>query len=159
MLHITPLGWLVNFNTNTNKNLNTNKQAKSVYDIICTVWSILLLLIHYTVFCDSVSCQSRLQRGHVEPSLTHCRLDRLSHTIYWKSPISILGMSSYEIYIFLEKMAKLFANSGDPDQTPHSVASDQGLHYLSITLLRVFRLQIGLTMLLTIVKNQLRLSD
>ena len=25
-------------------------------------------------------------------------------------------------------MAKLFANSGDSDQTPHSVASDLGLH-------------------------------
>ena len=35
--------------------------------------------------------------------LTHCILNRLSHTIYWKSPISILGTSSYEIYIFLEK--------------------------------------------------------
>ena len=38
-------------------------------------------------------------------------------------------------------MAKLFANSGEPDQTPHSVASDLGLHCLPITLLRVFRLQ------------------
>ena len=37
------------------------------------------------------------------------------HTIYWKSPISIFGMSGYEIYIFLEKLAKLFTNSGDPD--------------------------------------------
>ena len=30
-------------------------------------------------------------------------MNKLSHTIYWKSPIWILGMSSYEIYIFLEK--------------------------------------------------------
>ena len=36
-------------------------------------------------------------------SLTHCRWNRLSHTIYWKTQISILGMSGYEIYIFLEK--------------------------------------------------------
>ena len=35
------------------------------------------------------------------------------------------------------KMAKLFANSEDPDQMPHSVASDLGLHYLLITLLGV----------------------
>ena len=34
------------------------------------------------------------------------------------------------------KMPKLFENSGYPDQTPHSVASDLGLHCLSITLLR-----------------------
>ena len=32
-------------------------------------------------------------------------------------------------------MAKVFANSADPDQTPHSVASDLGLHSLLITLL------------------------
>ena len=38
-------------------------------------------------------------------------------------------------------MAKLFANSGDPDQMPCSAASDLGLHCLPITLLRVFRLQ------------------
>ena len=38
-------------------------------------------------------------------------------------------------------MAKLFANSRDPDQTPHSTASDVGLHLLPITLLWVSRLQ------------------
>ena len=38
-------------------------------------------------------------------------------------------------------MAKLFANSGDPDQTPCSAASDLGLHCLPITLLRVSQLQ------------------
>ena len=38
-------------------------------------------------------------------------------------------------------MAKLFANSGDPDQTPHSEVSDLGLHCLPDTLLRVSRLQ------------------
>ena len=39
------------------------------------------------------------------------------------------------------KMAKLSANSGDPDQTSRSAASDQGLHCLPVTLLRVSRLQ------------------
>ena len=38
-------------------------------------------------------------------------------------------------------MAKLFANSEDPDQTPRSAASDLGLHCLPITLLGVSRLQ------------------
>ena len=46
-------------------------------------------------------------------------------------------------------MAKLFANSGDPDQTPHSVASDLGLHCLPITLLRVSRLQWVIQQILT----------
>ena len=30
-------------------------------------------------------------------------------------------------------MAKLIADSGDPDQTPHSAASDLGLHCLPST--------------------------
>ena len=34
-------------------------------------------------------------------------------------------------------MTNLFANSGDPDQTPRSALSDPGLHCLPITLLRV----------------------
>ena len=38
-------------------------------------------------------------------------------------------------------MAKLFANSGDPDQTLHSAASDLGLHCLPVTLLQVSRWQ------------------
>ena len=37
-------------------------------------------------------------------------------------------------------MVKLFANSGDPDQTPRNAASDLGLHCLAITLLGVSRL-------------------
>ena len=37
------------------------------------------------------------------------------------------------MYIFIEKKAKVFANSGDPDQTPRSAASDLDLHSLSIT--------------------------
>ena len=68
-------------------------------------------------------------------SLTHYILNRLSHTIYWKSPISILGTVCTAMR-FKEKMDKLFANSGDPDQT-----SDLGLHCLPVTLLRVSRLQ------------------
>ena len=38
-------------------------------------------------------------------------------------------------------MVELPANSGDPDQTPHSAASDLGLHCLPINLPGVSRLQ------------------
>ena len=38
-------------------------------------------------------------------------------------------------------MVELFANSGDPDQTPQSVASDLDLHCLPVTHLGVSRLQ------------------
>ena len=39
-------------------------------------------------------------------------------------------------------MAKLFANSGDPDQMLHSVVSDLGLLCLAITILWVSRLKL-----------------
>ena len=39
------------------------------------------------------------------------------------------------------KLAKLFANSEDPDQMPHSAASDLCLYSLPITLLGVSRLK------------------
>ena len=68
-----------------------------------------------------------MRRFHLS-LLSHCLLNRLSHTIYWKSSISILGTSGYEINISLEKKDTLFAYRGDPDQTPRSVASDQGQH-------------------------------
>ena len=38
-------------------------------------------------------------------------------------------------------MVELFANSGDPDQMPHSAASDLGLHCLPSTLIGMSRLQ------------------
>ena len=38
-------------------------------------------------------------------------------------------------------MAKLFANSEDPDQTLQSAVSDLGLHCLPVTLLGISRLQ------------------
>ena len=33
--------------------------------------------------------------GYISGKLTHCILNRLSHTIYWKCPISILGTPGY----------------------------------------------------------------
>ena len=56
------------------------------------------------------TARMRIARRHIfawhgsrDTFLTHCILNRLSYTIYWKSPILILGTSGYEIYIFLEK--------------------------------------------------------
>ena len=77
----------------------------------------------------------------IDCALTCCRLNELCHTIDWKILISIWGMSDYLIKMFLEKMVKLFENSGDPDQKPHSAASDLGLHCLPVTLLGISRLQ------------------
>ena len=56
------------------------------------------------------------------------------------SPDYILEDSNFDFrYVRLcdtpRKMAELFAKSGDPDQTPRSVASDLGLHCLRITVL------------------------
>ena len=57
-------------------------------------------------------------------------------------------------------MAKLFANSKDPDQTPRFVASDLGLHCLASTLLRVSRLQwVKVNVVLSILNGFLFQSD
>ena len=40
-------------------------------------------------------------------------------------------------------MVELFANSGDPGQTPHSAASDLGLHCLTMTLFRALQTKMG----------------
>ena len=55
-------------------------------------------------------------------------------------------------------MVELFANSGDPDQTPHSVASDLGLHCLPITLLRVSD-YIGLMRIYAVNKPHLNMQN
>ena len=39
-------------------------------------------------------------------------------------------------------MVELFANSGDPDQTPRSAASDLGMHCVPVILLGVSSLQL-----------------
>ena len=52
-------------------------------------------------------------------------------------------------------MAKLFANSRDPDQMSHSVASDLGLHCLSNTLLQGLQTKMGLNQLIFFVKLKL----
>ena len=61
-----------------------------------------------------------------------------STVIYWASPFVILGVPGlfcrfYSI-VFKENPV---ANNVDPDKTPHYVASDLGLHCLSMILLRV----------------------
>ena len=40
-------------------------------------------------------------------------------------------------------MVELFANNGDPDQTPQNAASDLGLHCLSITPFRGLQTTMG----------------
>ena len=48
-------------------------------------------------------------------------------------------------------MVELFTNSGYPDQRPHSVASDLGLHCLPVTLLGISRLQwVNITFLIAL---------
>ena len=42
---------------------------------------------------------------------------------------------------YLEKMAKVFANNGDPDQVPYFAASDLDLHCLPSHSFGVFRLK------------------
>ena len=67
-LDMTPLGWL-------GRKTSTQKYCTALY---CTEPLIFIL-------------------PSSQYDLTHCRLNRLPHTIYWKSPISNSGMSGFEI--------------------------------------------------------------
>ena len=72
-----------------------------------------------------------------ESVLTHCRLNELTHTIYLKILISVLGIPAMWFSYSERKLVELYANSEEPDQMPHSAASDLGLHCLPATLLGV----------------------
>ena len=68
-------------------------------------------------------------------NLTQCILIDSSTAICWTSPFVILGMSYLFCRFYPVFDAKiLLANNVDPDQMPHYVASDLGLHCLPITL-------------------------
>ena len=58
--------------------------------------------------------------------------------ICWISPFVILGVPGLLCHFYsLVSWKILLANNVEPDQTPHYVASDLGLHCLPMTLLRV----------------------
>ena len=63
--------------------------------------------------------------------LTHFRLNKLAHTIYIES-VNFMYVRLYDRDSPREKSAKLFANSGDPDQSPHSAESHRGLNCVQL---------------------------
>ena len=70
--------------------------------------------------------------------LTQCILVDYSTIVCWTSPfviLGVLGLFCHFYTIFYGKI--LLANNVDPDQKPHNVASDLGLHCLPMTLIRV----------------------
>ena len=70
----------------------------------CTSFPIMLSMVFLCgMFEGSIETGTLSTCSLSSLSLTHCRRNRLSHTIYWKTPISILDTSGYEIYILLEK--------------------------------------------------------
>ena len=80
------------FEESTDRGIMTGSQVK--------IWEILLKV--KTTLNAKNSMMSFIPY-HTPTAITHFRLNRLSHTIDWKSPMSILGTSGYEIYILLEK--------------------------------------------------------
>ena len=73
--------------------------------------------------------------------LTRCRLNNSTHCIQEDSNVNFRYAGLYDLDIPREKNVELFANSGDPDQTPRSAASDLGLQCLPFTLLEISSLQ------------------
>ena len=53
------------------------------------------------------------------------------------------GVRSILSLLFNFRWKILLANTGDPDQMPHYVASDLGLHCLPMTLLWFFQVRMG----------------
>ena len=50
------------------------------------------LLVNISLYISSI------EKKHMTVhTLAHFRLNKLPHKIYWKNPVSILGMSSYVI--------------------------------------------------------------
>ena len=64
----------------------------------------------------------------------------LFHCYILDESICDLGMSGLFCLFYSNFDGKLLANNVDPDQTPHYVASDLGLHCLLMALLWVSRL-------------------
>ena len=62
-----------------------------------------------------------------------------STVICWASPFVILECRVYFVTFILFFMEILLANTVDPDQTPHYVVSDLGLHCLPMTFLHISR--------------------
>ena len=79
-----------------------------------------------------------MEKSTEHNGLTHIILVDSSIVIYWTSPFVILGASGLFCHLYSMVMEILSANSVYPNQTPRSVASDQGLHCLPMTLLYGF---------------------
>ena len=82
----------------------------------------------------------------IEITSLECLL--LTHCILVNSSTAICGISQFVIFRVVRLLLfsicdgkPCWQNSVDPDQTPHYVASDLGLHCLPVTLLRVSRKQ------------------
>ena len=59
-----------------------------------------------------------------------------STSTLWTGPFPVCGVSGWFLYSSCNVETSEFnANSADPDQMPHSVASDLGLHCLPMSLL------------------------
>ena len=72
--------------------------------------------------------------------LTHYILVDSSTVICWMSLFVILGVLGLFFHFYSTFLWRvLLANNVDPDQMPHYVASDLGLHCLLMTLLGISR--------------------
>ena len=68
------------------------------------------------------------------------RLNKLPYTMYWKSIFNFMYVGPYALYIPKEKWlnySKLIRRHILRRLTPHSAASEMGLHCLPVTLLGV----------------------
>ena len=91
---------------------------------------------------DMVQLTNILLKSKQLSDLTHYRRNELTHTIYWKidSNFNFRYVRLCDLDILREKWLNYLQTVANPDQMPHSAASDLGLQCLPITLLGVSRL-------------------
>ena len=83
----------------------------------------------FTEFTHTAS--SNLEEHNKSHDLTQCILVDSSTVTCWMSPFVILGVTGlFCCFHCIVDGKSCYANSVDPDQMPHYVASDLGLHCL-----------------------------
>ena len=101
---------------------------------------------------NSKHCRPRGRVCTVWLTHCHCILVDSSIVIHVSWTFVILGVSGL-FCRFYSRWKILLANRVDPDQTPHYVASDLGLHCLCMTLFTGFQVRMGFKSLSVSIKG------
>ena len=93
-------------------------------------------MLAYKVRLTRLKKKYKYRITFIKFSLTHLCLEDSSTLTLWTGSFPVKGVSGKFLLLpWFTETAVLHPNSVDPDQTPRSAASDQGLHCLPKSLL------------------------